>query len=141
VRFDHDITRFPLLGLHAAELCEACHTSTRFRDVDPSCVGCHSSDDAHDQKLGKNCGRCHNPNGWSIWRFDHRRDTDFPLRGGHDGLNCLSCHRRPSPGAVSQASDCASCHDFDDVHSGGFGRDCGRCHHEEGWSNVKINQR
>ncbi|NRA09895.1 MAG: cytochrome C [Myxococcales bacterium] len=141
VNFDHDITRFPLLGLHAVELCEACHTSTRFRDADPSCVACHSSDDRHEQKLGSDCGRCHNPNGWSIWRFDHGRETNFPLRGNHEGLNCLACHTRASPGAVTQTSSCATCHDFDDIHSGGFGRDCSRCHSEEGWRNLKINPR
>lgn len=141
LRFDHDITRFPLLGLHAVELCESCHKSTRFRDAEPGCVGCHASDDPHEQKLGENCGRCHNPNGWSIWSFDHGRDADFPLQGNHEGLNCLACHTRPSPGTVSQASDCATCHDFDDIHSGGFGRDCGRCHHEGGWSDVRIDQR
>lgn len=141
VRFDHELTHFPLLGLHTIEPCEACHTSTLFHDTDKDCAACHASADPHESKLGDDCGRCHNPNGWAIWRFDHNRDTDFPLRGGHAGLNCLACHTRGTKGEVDQPSDCASCHAFDDTHRGGFGRDCGQCHREDSWSAAQIRAR
>ena len=138
IRFDHDLTHFPLLGLHAVEPCEACHDSTRFQETDPECAACHGTADPHERKLGDDCDRCHNPNGWAVWRFDHDQDTDFALRGGHVGLNCLACHTRPSDGRVEQSAECASCHAFDDIHRGGFGRDCAQCHTDEAWNEVQI---
>jgi hypothetical protein len=138
VVFDHDLSRFPLLGMHAAAPCEACHTSTTFQDAETKCLSCHEGDDAHERKLGNDCARCHNPNSWSRWHFDHGTETKFPLLGAHEGLNCLGCHTRETRGRVRQPSDCASCHSFDDVHDGGFGRDCGRCHSDVRWGDVSL---
>ncbi len=33
VFFDHDLTRFPLIGLHAIAPCEACHLSTNYKEA------------------------------------------------------------------------------------------------------------
>ena len=140
VNFDHDLTRFPLLGLHAAVACESCHGTTHFRDTDTQCLACHKADDVHRKTLGPDCARCHNPNSWSLWRFDHNTETDFDLRGAHEGLNCAACHKRPVTGKFRQRSDCAACHAFDDVHDGGFGRDCGRCHNDTRWSDISIDR-
>ena len=94
IRFDHGLTRFPLLGLHAAVLCEECHTDTRFADARLACVACHESDDVHRSTLGRACQDCHSPNGWAVWNFDHDTQTSFALRGHHEGLECAACHNR-----------------------------------------------
>jgi hypothetical protein len=138
VFFEHDVTRFPLLGLHATVACEQCHATQRFHDVATGCHGCHADDDAHAGRLGEDCARCHNPNGWDLWRFDHARETDFALTGAHAKLECQDCHRSPpGSGALSTAS-CGVCHAADDPHHGGFGRACERCHGDESWRDVRI---
>lgn len=128
IRFDHDLTRFPLVGLHATSACESCHTDRRFKGTPTSCIDCHRKDDTHNQALGETCGTCHTPNDWLIWQFDHDTQTDFKLEGAHAGLQCAACHIRPLRPGVKLAQECVDCHAVDDVHSGQFGRDCQRCH-------------
>jgi hypothetical protein len=81
----------------------------------------------HKGGFGRDCARCHTPNGWGIWQFDHARETRFALTGAHAALACSACHRRPAK-QVKLPRDCAGCHSQDDVHLGQFGRDCDRCH-------------
>ena len=128
VLFDHGLSRFPLLGKHAKVECKKCHLSAQFKDVKSECGACHDKDDKHKRRLGTQCQTCHNAVSWKAWRFDHDRQTRFRLDGGHKGLECLACHKKPLSGKVSLSGTCASCHDDDDVHNGGFGRDCQRCH-------------
>jgi hypothetical protein len=138
VFFDHELVRFPLLGLHATVPCEECHASPRFRDASEKCADCHR-DEFHGGRLGKDCASCHNPNGWRFWDFDHDARTSFPLHGAHEGLDCHACHRQPVSGDVPRLSGrCYACHADDDAHSGFFGRDCARCHGESSWSDAKV---
>lgn len=134
VAFDHDITRFPLIGLHGVVACSECHTTRSFRDAPMDCIACHRADDRHKGRLGRNCARCHNPNGWALWQFDHDSDTRFALTGAHAGLDCLACHRRKVAGRITLARTCYACHRADDAHRGSFGRRCERCHTTESFS-------
>lgn len=127
VRFDHDLTRFALLGQHVAVPCAGCHKTQRFTDAPQRCEGCHKQDDVHKGNLGADCARCHSPNAWSIWQFDHRKESNFELSGAHARLQCNACHRRPA-GEARLGRDCAACHANDDVHLGQFGRRCDSCH-------------
>lgn len=138
VRFDHDMSRFPLIGLHAVVPCEECHLTAVYTDAGKSCVDCHSQDDAHKQRLGTQCASCHNPNSWSLWVFDHREKTGFALDGGHEGIACESCHKEPVRGTSRISSNCDSCHRADDVHDGKFGRYCDRCHNTRAFREVEI---
>lgn len=138
VRFEHDMTRFPLIGLHAVVPCEECHLSAVFTDAGKECIDCHEEDDAHHERLGRKCASCHNPNAWSLWVFDHREKTGFALDGGHDGIECESCHAEPARRGFRISSSCDSCHRTDDVHDGGFGRYCDRCHNTRSFDEVEI---
>jgi hypothetical protein len=137
VFFDHDLTRFPLIGLHAAVPCEECHLTTAYKDTSLDCVDCHRSDDIHEQRLGIKCDTCHNPNGWNLWRFDHDSQTEFVLDGAHNGLVCESCHKKKVKKKVSVSTACYSCHFRDDEHRGGFGKHCERCHINESFKELK----
>jgi len=141
VFFDHELTRFPLLGMHSAVACEECHATQRFRDAGTACASCHRGDDAHDGGLGRSCETCHNPNAWAVWHFDHDTQTAFALHGSHEGLACSSCHSRAVAGKASASSQCESCHARDDAHRGSFGRDCGLCHGDRAWKPAKITSR
>ena len=125
--FDHDITRFPLIGRHAAIACEGCHRSPEFKSTPLTCAGCHR-DKHHEGRLGPNCGLCHNPYSWKQWRFDHDSRTNYPLTGAHRDLNCHACHVTRNVTKVTTPTDCFSCHRQDDAHQGAFGRVCERCH-------------
>ncbi len=138
VFFEHDITRFPLIGLHAVTLCEECHTTEAYRDTPTRCVECHKADDKHETRLGKRCGLCHNPNGWGLWEFDHDTETDYTLDGGHKGLKCEACHSKPVRGDIKISRSCYSCHRDDDIHTGEFGRYCERCHTTDSFNEIKI---
>lgn len=135
--FEHDITRFPLIGQHSVLACEACHSSGEYKETDSECKVCHVKDDAHKGRLGDKCETCHNPNGWGIWLFDHDKQTDYPLEGSHEGLSCEACHRRESQDSLKLDRQCISCHRDDDEHRGSYGRLCDRCHNTESFLKIK----
>src|SRR5215469_14949293 len=64
VTFDHDLTRFPLVGLHVAVPCEQCHLTREYRDVGKRCIDYHSKDDVHLGQYGRQCDRCHSTTTW-----------------------------------------------------------------------------
>jgi hypothetical protein len=136
-RFDHELTRFPLLGLHAGVPCEACHATAAYQDAELACSACHA-DDFHRGRLGADCELCHNPNGWRVWRFDHDARTTFALHGAHTDADCHACHREPVEGKLELASDCRACHAGEDVHRGAFGGRCEKCHGEASWGELKA---
>jgi len=125
--FDHDLTNFPLVGLHVAVPCEQCHVTRAYKDAQTGCNACHRTDDVHKGALGAECARCHSPNGWRIWEFDHGKETHFALTGAHSKLTCASCHKQPAD-QVKLDSSCGWCHTQDDIHLGQYGRQCQRCH-------------
>jgi hypothetical protein len=136
VRFDHDLSDFPLLGLHAAVACGACHSDATFRDTPRDCGSCHLDDDPHEGTLGMECANCHSSNGWQATAFDHDTDTDFPLNGAHAPLACDACHANPASVGAGAPSACGACHRPDDVHDGQFGADCGSCHTTSSFSVI-----
>jgi hypothetical protein len=127
LEFEHDLTTFPLVGLHVAVPCHQCHVARSYKDAAGECQACHERDDRHRGALGADCEACHSPSGWGLWDFDHEQVTGFALLGAHAGATCDGCHKQP-PDQVKLAGDCASCHMQDDVHLGQFGRQCQRCH-------------
>jgi len=135
-KFDHDLTSFPLIGLHAVTLCGECHLSTTFKDADKACFSCHKLDDYHKGSLGADCAKCHNPNGWKLWEFEHNTQTTYKLEGAHEGLECNSCHQKLGNNSVKVSSVCSSCHEDDDVHRGNFGQLCDRCHTVESFKRL-----
>ncbi|MBO0753214.1 MAG: cytochrome C [Bradyrhizobiaceae bacterium] len=139
VSFDHDLTRFPLIGRHGVVPCEECHQSWRYKDAGTACASCHR-DDHHEGRLTPACALCHNPNAWPLWRFDHDTQTHYPLTGKHRDINCHACHVTKNVTKIVLAKDCYSCHQKDDVHRGGLGRTCERCHVTTSFTQVKKQQ-
>lgn len=140
--FDHGLVDFPLTGKHAGQACQECHTSKNstgrptFLDNANTCAPCHAKDDAHQGNLGASCLKCHVGDSWKASRFDHSRDSSYPLRGKHlklaaDG-SCNNCHPNAPRQFKPRATQCgdASCHGKDDPHKGNLGAQCSRCHSE-----------
>lgn len=104
--FDHATTQFALEGRHAAAACSGCHkpdgTDARrlvFAAAERACRGCHAQvhgaqfDDKWSvPEKGVDCGRCHVTVDWLAEKFDHERDSRFPLRGVHEKTPCAACH-------------------------------------------------
>ena len=134
IRFDHEFTEFPLVGLHRVATCEQCHESLQFNTAEPECIACHENDDNHDMSLGGDCGTCHNPGGWALWDFNHDTQTSFALTGSHADLICASCHNKNSGRAENLSSTCVTCHAEDDIHNGSFGAECDQCHSTESFT-------
>lgn len=140
IRFDHDLTRFALLGKHAAVTCAGCHADKTFATKGTACQDCHA-DQHHAGTLGQpaRCRDCHTVQDWKTWRFDHDAATRFALTGKHRGLVCTACHARPGdPARLS--SQCVACHRRNDIHRGGFGDDCERCHTTSSFKDILLNR-
>ena len=111
------------------------------------CDTCHL--DPHggqfDVRAGaKGCAGCHETSSFARTRFDHARDTKFPLEGKHASTACASCHPSQKgprgPPVVRYAGvpvTCAGCHA--DPHAAQFAAgparptDCARCHGTDDW--------
>lgn len=128
VKFDHGLTDYPLVGLHAVAACKSCHETQAYKGTKTACVACHASDDTHAGRFASNCASCHSPVGWQKIAFDHGRDTRFPLKGAHTKVGCYDCHTARNVADASLPTTCISCHRRDDAHRGAFGQDCARCH-------------
>ena len=140
VRFDHGLTRFPLLGKHAAVQCAGCHADRSFTAKGLTCASCHA-DDHHKGTLGSPaaCQNCHNTFDWKSWSFDHDAQTEFALTGRHKGLICSACHSRPGdPARIG--NQCVDCHRRNDPHRGQYGDDCAVCHVTDDFRQIIMRQ-
>ena len=151
----HRATRFPLIGAHAAQDCEACHTpqpqgALTWVGLPIECVTCHLADyeaaaDPNHVQAGfpTECQLCHTPTFWSKARFDHA-NTRFPLTGAHRNVDCQVCH---ADGYTGTPSDCFACHENDyrgttdpDHEVLNFPTDCTACHTTNGWDGAAFTQ-
>ncbi len=133
--FDHNKTKFPLTGQHVEVECEKCHKemSKNVFKHDTACKSCHPT--VHLGKLSDDCTKCHETKGWEDEKFDHQKDSDFPLTGRHQQVDCYKCHL--DLGFKGTPERCNQCHW--DYHKGAWGpTQCDQCHNERRW-NVERN--
>jgi hypothetical protein len=136
--FDHNKSRFPLVGKHETTDCKKCHTTPAFKDAPTDCYSCHKKDDTHKGSYGEKCETCHAERDWKTIVFDHGLHTKYPLFGGHLRTKCESCHK----GSLYKEKtpvDCFACHKKDDTHKGRFGEKCVSCHTERNWHALLFN--
>lgn len=118
----HDAFTFKLEGAHRAVPCVGCHVDLKhpaaastlvqsrwtgtpllFVAKGQGCLSCHES--PHGDQFATRpdhggCESCHSQDAFApASRFNHDRDTRFPLRGGHANVACSRCHAAiPGPG-------------------------------------------
>jgi len=140
--FDHNTTDFPLHGGHNAVDCIQCH-SDGYAGTPTNCDACHMPD--YNGTTNPNhvlagfptdCALCHTDTGWEPSSFDHNT-TQFPIMGGHVGVDCVQCH---ADGYVGTPTNCDACHmdDYNSVNSpnhsaANFPLDCTQCHTQNAW--------
>lgn len=135
--FNHKLTDFELKGKHKQTKCDSCHKKDKkFREAKADCFACHKDDDAHNERLGKKCYKCHSEVSWGKIKFDHSK-TDFPLKGEHEKASCESCH--PDNRHKDTPSKCYACHAINDAHKKRYGRKCETCHTEKKWQKSHFN--
>lgn len=156
--FEHDRTRYPLKGRHAAVRCAGCHkdfsTPELKKPAFQRCGVCHV--DAHGGTAalaGKpaDCAECHGLSGFTPATFTVARHqtSKYPLEGKHQTVACGSCHRKETgPGLAARLGSskvvvrpafgrCLDCHA--DLHGGQLAiradqGDCAACHKLTGWT-------
>ncbi len=166
---DHQKTKYSLEGAHQVVACAACHAPTpalkakipktlladlkrRHRDElfspalfeftkpNEKCDSCHT--DVHKgQFKDKACDGCHQVSSFSRVKFDHDKDSRFPLESGHRDVKCEKCHYAATPKDVVKYKpldqSCKSCHL--DVHVGQFAtatKPCETCHTATKWKTL-----
>jgi len=146
--FDHNNTKFPLLGQHKNVACIKCHKIEvvdgkkiqKFNGLEfANCTACH--EDVHKNKFGQDCKRCHTEESFhfnrSMKAFDHDK-TNFKLIGKHQQVDCKACHKTGKFTDPIKHNQCQDCHK--DFHKGDFARrdgtkpDCNQCHTNAGFS-------
>lgn len=137
--FNHNRdTTFPLLGQHAGTACAGCHgTNNAIRKPQKTCIACHAKDDAHKGERGTACANCHTPRNWKDVKFDHAKETRFPLLGAHAAAACTTCHGADRS-IKKPPMTCIGCHAKDDSHKGRNGTDCERCHNNSDWKKTEF---
>src|SRR5438552_9811511 len=95
--FNHDLTGYPLRGMHQNVGCNQCHTSMVFKNVSSQCAECHA--DIHRRQFGASCANCHSVKGWqsSLQTIQNHRNR-FPLVGAHSLVQCDECHKQAAVG-------------------------------------------
>ncbi len=119
----------------------------RFDRVRPAdCAACHRDPHAgqFDRRVkADGCTSCHSMESFRQVKFDHAKDSSFPLTGKHAQTACGSCHRPDAGGVVRYAPlpfSCGACHA--DPHAGQFAAakgqptDCSRCHGAQDWKDT-----
>lgn len=135
VAFDHNKTKFPLIGKHAETSCKNCHSidpkkfdpaAMKFVLTNFACADCHK--DIHIGQFASttstpatDCSKCHFSTRWSELRFDHNRDSAYKLEGAHAKVPCNNCHKKESIDSAQMVrykplgTDCKSCHDSESI--------------------------
>lgn len=153
-RFNHNLTKYPLLGQHRTVSCNECHTSGDFSIALPfaNCTDCHT--DYHEGEIAditsglKDCDACHTldqPFTWSNYDWEDHNASEFPLEGAHLATPCFACHKESEEARWDfefEAHNCVSCHE--DIHSGRISesfypeQDCQACHGADRWSDLSF---
>ncbi len=145
--------RFPLLGAHTVQECDACHKGAatgQYAGLSIDCISCHSTDysgttlpNHKASTFPTTCQTCHSMDGWPGAKFDHAAMTGFALSGAHAKLDCSACHAGGN--FQNTKADCYSCHakDFAATNSpshvnAGFPQQCSQCHTTDTWSGAKF---
>ncbi len=150
--FNHDLTGYLLEGEHQNLDCAECHKTEHiqnkeikalnrtFLGLSNDCVSCHN--DFHQGTLSNNCLSCHDYNTFRpAPKFNHD-ETNFPLLGKHNSVECLECHQMDHLNgnefqhfANVEHSNCTSCHK--DEHQGRLGQNCTECHDHNSFHEIR----
>lgn len=151
VEFDHNRTKFPLVGLHNNVACSTCHSGKSYTSPNSyvNCKSCHS--DYHKGDFVKknnsiDCKDCHDLNhhfNFSTYSIEQHNQSSFQLKGAHLATPCFACHQKSSTWDFSNIGNtCGDCHG--DEHKDQISPQfyslskCNSCHSEESWASISF---
>ena len=147
--FNHNLTGYPLTGLHRQVDCKQCHKKNLTAALPHQyCIDCHQDQhegDFTEANQTRDCVECHTTSGFtpSLFGFEQHANTTFPLEGAHLATPCFACHQKPDRLRFkSIGSTCNDCHD--NIHEGYISpsyypeNNCKTCHNAERWSTVNF---
>ena len=152
--FNHNKTRFPLIGKHFKVECKACHTSKeRFAQESSydQCMDCHKDYHAgafQKQNRDISCDRCHSVRGYlpALFGSMEHAKTKFPLDGAHLAQPCIFCHQKNDKMIYAwDPLNCEACHLSS--HGKQFtkyrvdGLFCENCHLSSAWEKLKFDHK
>ena len=148
--FDHNVTDYPLEGMHTSVDCKECHKDRYTESIDFSyCKNCH--EDYHkgeftDSNREADCIDCHSLEEhftYTTYGFDEHNASVFPLEGAHMATPCFACHVDEDHWTFRNiGQSCIDCHD--DIHSEVIdqkyypNKDCTVCHDSDNWQAVTF---
>jgi hypothetical protein len=147
--FDHNKTRFPLIGKHNAVACNKCHKDpANYKMKFDLCTDCHT--DFHKAQfvvngMTQNCKACHNENGFhpSLFTLEMHNKGKFRLMGGHLATPCESCHYKQRDWIfIGTSVACIECHK--NIHENELkpefltDNNCEICHQTENWHTITF---
>ncbi len=148
--FNHDLTDYPLKGLHQKVDCKECHKSKLTNALPHAkCSDCHV--DYHKNELDvqfqdPDCTECHSINGFkpSSYSIEKHNQSDFVLKGAHLATPCFACHLKEKDWKFRKIGlECVDCHE--DIHKNFISikfypeQNCKTCHTENQWAGVEFN--
>jgi len=153
--FNHDLTDYPLKGMHSDAACLKCHVSGKMTAAlqYEKCTDCHK--DEHrgqfsDSSVRGSCESCHSVDGFLPAKFgiaEHLK-SDYKLSGSHLAVPCNLCHYRMRDAEGIDYTvfdleyhDCRDCHR--DVHRGEAAKwmpenSCESCHSTASWDTITF---
>lgn len=149
--FNHNLTNYPLRGMHANVDCRSCHKTEKYSTpiAHAACKNCHT--DYHRgeftrKKPASDCADCHTVEkkfSYTLYGVDEHQELDFKLTGGHLATPCFSCHVSEDKWTFSNLGErCVDCHT--DVHKGYISeqyypkQECTACHTTATWTAVTF---
>lgn len=151
--FNHDLTDYPLRGLHQGVECKECHTAESYTDpiAFQYCRTCH--EDYHEGEFKKetsnpDCNECHSiyqDFTFTSYGLEEHNESSFPLEGAHIATPCLACHldeKEEKWKFIGVGSACIDCHE--DIHEEHIdssyypAQDCKACHIADNWTEINF---
>ena len=152
--FNHDLTAYPLEGMHAQVACAECHTSGAYADelAFAACTDCHADyhKDQFAERYGSppDCASCHDlqhPFTFSWYGMEEHAQSEFPLEGAHMATPCFACHKPEGTETWNfelGSDNCTACHEspHEGVFSPEFATDdqCISCHVTDAWTLIHF---
>ena len=148
--FDHNKTKFPLIGKHQIVKCNDCHKgANKNKPLFTKCIDCH--EDYHKGDFTKNniikdCKDCHTVQGFlpSEFTVEEHNKSKFILDGSHLAVACRQCHYKVDRWSFKDIGlRCQDCHK--NVHGNEISEKflpenkCQACHQTSNWRTITFN--
>lgn len=149
--FDHNLTDYPLEGMHQKVECKSCHISQDYTRslAHNTCNACH--EDYHKGDFVENgkatdCKECHvitKPFDYTLFGLEEHAKGPFALEEAHIATPCFACHMSEDQWSFRDiGTSCTDCHD--NIHEGKIDNkfyadnQCTACHNTAKWSEISF---